>query len=54
VAPSGSNGYNYQLLKTSRVTATGTAADTSTDTATVADTSTDTATATDSETATAT
>jgi hypothetical protein len=41
VAPSGSNGNNYQLLKTSRVTATGTTADTSTDTATAIDTATD-------------
>jgi hypothetical protein len=48
VAPFGSNGNNYQLLRTSRVTTTHTVVDTSTDTATVIDN------ATDSETATAT
>jgi hypothetical protein len=50
MAPSGSNSNNYQLLKTSRVIATGTAIDTSTDTATAIDTATDSET----ETATAT
>jgi hypothetical protein len=40
VVPSGSNGNNYQLLKTSRVTAIGTAADTSIDTATDYETAT--------------
>jgi hypothetical protein len=46
VAPSGSNGNNYQLLKTSRVTATGTSADIATeiDTATDSETATTTAT----------
>jgi hypothetical protein len=48
VAPSGSSGNNYQLLRTSRVAATGTTANTSTDTATAIDA------AIDSETATAT
>jgi hypothetical protein len=48
VAQSGSNDNNYQLLKTLRVIAIGTAADTSTDTATAI------AIAIDSETATAT
>jgi hypothetical protein len=33
VAPSGSSGNDHQLLKTSRVTATGTTATTATDTA---------------------
>jgi hypothetical protein len=42
VAPFGSNGKNYQLLKTSRVTVTGTADDTST----AIDTATDFETAT--------
>jgi len=46
VAPSGSSGNNYQLLKTSRVTATGTIVDTSTDTATAIDTATNSKTAT--------
>jgi hypothetical protein len=46
VAPFGSNGNNYQLLKSSRMTATSTTTDTSTDIAID--------TATDSETATAT
>ena len=41
MAPSSSNGNNYQHLKTLRVTATGTVADTSTDTATAIDTVTD-------------
>jgi hypothetical protein len=45
LAPSGSNNNNYQLLKTSRVTATGIAADTSTDTATAIDIATDSETA---------
>jgi hypothetical protein len=48
VASYGSNGNNYQLLKLSRVTTTGTAGDTSTNIATAIDI------ATDSETATAT
>jgi hypothetical protein len=41
VAPYGSSGNNYQLLKTSRMTAIGTTVDTSTDTATAIDTATD-------------
>jgi hypothetical protein len=41
VAPSGSNDNNYQLLKTSRVTAIGNTVDTSTDTTTAIDTATD-------------
>jgi hypothetical protein len=44
VAPFGNNGNNYQLLKNSRVTTTGTAADTSTDTAIDSETATVTAT----------
>jgi hypothetical protein len=56
VAPSGNSGNNYQLLKTSRVTATSTTVDTSTDTATTIYIATDFETAiyiaTDSETAT--
>jgi hypothetical protein len=40
VAPSGSSGNNYQLLKTSRVTATGTIDDTSIDTAIDSETTT--------------
>jgi hypothetical protein len=46
VAPSGSSGNNYQLLKTSRVTATRTTIDTSTNIATAIDTATDSKTAT--------
>jgi hypothetical protein len=48
VAPSGSSGNHYQLLKISRVTATGTTTDTSIGTATEIDTATgfETATAT--------
>jgi hypothetical protein len=38
VAPSGSSGNHYQLLKTSRVFATGTTAATATDTATGSET----------------
>ena len=41
MAPYGRNNNNYQLLKTSRVSATGTATDTSIDTATAIDTATD-------------
>jgi hypothetical protein len=44
MAPSGSNGNNYQLLKTSRVTATSTTDDTSSHTATSIDTATATTT----------
>jgi hypothetical protein len=40
VAPSGSSGNNYQLLRTSRVIANGTTTDTSNDTATTIDTAT--------------
>jgi hypothetical protein len=40
VAPSGSSSNNYQILRTSRVTVTGTTIDTSTDTATAIDTTT--------------
>jgi hypothetical protein len=54
VAPFGSNGNNYQLLKTSRVTAIGTVFDTSTNIATAIDTATTIDTATSSEIATAT
>jgi hypothetical protein len=50
LAPFCSNDNNYQLLKTSGVTAIGSATDTSTNTAT----DSETATATDSKTATAT
>jgi hypothetical protein len=46
VATSNSNGNNYQLLKTSRVTEVGTAFDTSTDTTTATDSETVAATAT--------
>jgi len=44
VAPSGSNGNDHQLLKTSRVTAIGTTTDTSTSTATGSETAIATAT----------
>jgi hypothetical protein len=40
VAPSGSNGNHYQLLKTSRMIAIGTTAATATDIATTVDTAT--------------
>jgi hypothetical protein len=40
VAPSGSSGNNYQLLRISRVTAIGTTVDTSTDTETATATAT--------------
>jgi hypothetical protein len=46
VAPSGSSSNNYQLLRTSRVTATGTTVDTSTDTGTTTTTATAIATPT--------
>jgi hypothetical protein len=46
VAPSGCSSNNYQLLKTSRVTATGTTIDTSTNTATAIDIAIDFETAT--------
>jgi hypothetical protein len=46
LAPSGSKNNNYQLLKNSRVTATGTTDDTSTNIAIAIDTATDIETAT--------
>jgi hypothetical protein len=54
VAPSGSSGNNYQLLRISRVTATGTTTNTEIAAATATYSETATATPTYSETATAT
>jgi hypothetical protein len=52
VAPSGSSGNHYQLLKISRVTATGGMAATETDTATGSETATGGMAATETDTAT--